>query len=679
MLLFFKNKYGLIFFIASLLYSNKATSSNSDSVIRILDTITVISRQWPNKKELLPYSYTIKNKKELQVVNFRTTPEALMGASGVFIQKTNHGGGSAFIRGLTGNQTLTIIDGIRLNNTTYRYGPNQYLNTIDLYTIEQIEVIKGTGSVEYGSDAMGGVVHITSKLPMYSEKKKIRGEAIIEALGDGMEKTARTSIEINREKIAFQLGVSLKNYGDLVGGMGVGVQNPSGYSETGFDIKFKVRLSSQDEVVASSKLFHQKDVPIFHKIVLENYSINKIAKQANNLNYIKWIKKTNNSWFKEIHVTPSFQISEEARENNKNNSSSYKYEKDIINTTGINLDIKSSPTVNWRINSGLDYYSDKVQSSVWDKNLQTSTLVLKRGLYPNNSKSQNISVFNLHKIDISKWHVEGGIRWNKYVVSLYDSSIGEVTISPSALVGNGGITYTFNDVNHVYGSVASGFRAPNIDDMGTLGIVDFRYEVPASNLKPEKSIHYEVGYRYIKKNTKFELSVFYLSLKDIINRQRLSGEMINGYQVYEKKNAEQSYIKGFELSAVTRLCDLISWSGNLTYTYGQNISKNEPMRRIPPLFGQQEITWVKKNTQMRLTHLFAGKQDRLAQGDKDDNRIGANGTPNWSVFNFMWTRQMNKLQLQLGGLNLLNEKYKTHGSGIYGMGRTYCIQMHFTF
>ena len=64
MLLFFKNKYGLIFFIASLLYSNKATSSTSDSVIRILDTITVISRQWPNKKELLPYSYTIKNKKE---------------------------------------------------------------------------------------------------------------------------------------------------------------------------------------------------------------------------------------------------------------------------------------------------------------------------------------------------------------------------------------------------------------------------------------------------------------------------------------------------------------------------------------------------------------------------------------------------------------------------------------
>jgi outer membrane receptor protein involved in Fe transport len=103
------------------------------------------------------------------------------------------------------------------------------------------------------------------------------------------------------------------------------------------------------------------------------------------------------------------------------------------------------------------------------------------------------------------------------------------------------------------------------------------------------------------------------------------------------------------------------------------------MRRIPPVFGQQEFTWKRKNTQLQLNHLFAGKQDRLAQGDIDDNRIGPKGTPNWNVFNFMWSQQINNLLFQLGGLNLLNEKYKTHGSGIYGMGRSYSIQVHLTF
>lgn len=46
-----------------------------------------------------------------------------------------------------GNQTLLLIDGVRLNNSIYRYGPNQYLNTIDAYAIDKIEVAKGTGSV----------------------------------------------------------------------------------------------------------------------------------------------------------------------------------------------------------------------------------------------------------------------------------------------------------------------------------------------------------------------------------------------------------------------------------------------------------------------------------------------------------------------------------------------------
>lgn len=77
--------------------------------------------------------YTISTKSGNEIKNNmgRTTPESLLSNTNTFIQKTNHGGGSAIIRGLMGNQTLLLIDGIRMNNSTYRYGPNQYLNTID--------------------------------------------------------------------------------------------------------------------------------------------------------------------------------------------------------------------------------------------------------------------------------------------------------------------------------------------------------------------------------------------------------------------------------------------------------------------------------------------------------------------------------------------------------------------
>jgi len=53
----------------------------------------------------------------------RTSPEALQDRSGGWVQKTNHGGGSPFLRGLVGNQVLVLIDGVRLNNATFRLGP----------------------------------------------------------------------------------------------------------------------------------------------------------------------------------------------------------------------------------------------------------------------------------------------------------------------------------------------------------------------------------------------------------------------------------------------------------------------------------------------------------------------------------------------------------------------------
>ena len=109
----------------------------------------------------------------MDAFQYRTSPEALSGTTGVFVQKTNHGGGSPFVRGLTGNQTLLLMDGIRLNNATYRYGPNQYFNTIDAWTVSKIELARGTGSVQYGSDALGGVIQVFTKDPSFNKDAKL--------------------------------------------------------------------------------------------------------------------------------------------------------------------------------------------------------------------------------------------------------------------------------------------------------------------------------------------------------------------------------------------------------------------------------------------------------------------------------------------------------------------------
>ncbi|MEM6993453.1 MAG: TonB-dependent receptor, partial [Myxococcota bacterium] len=88
----------------------------------------------------------------------RSAPDALRGEPGVYVQQTAHAQGSPYLRGLTGQQTVMFFDGVRLNNSTFRQGPNQYFFTIDSRTVESLEVVRGSASTRYGSDALGGAL-----------------------------------------------------------------------------------------------------------------------------------------------------------------------------------------------------------------------------------------------------------------------------------------------------------------------------------------------------------------------------------------------------------------------------------------------------------------------------------------------------------------------------------------
>ena len=82
---------------------------------------------------------------------------------GVMVQRTGRGQSSPYVRGVTGQQVLVMVDGVRLTQATHRSGPNQYFNTIDPNMVERIEVIRGSGAVLYGADAIGGVINVVTK------------------------------------------------------------------------------------------------------------------------------------------------------------------------------------------------------------------------------------------------------------------------------------------------------------------------------------------------------------------------------------------------------------------------------------------------------------------------------------------------------------------------------------
>jgi outer membrane receptor protein involved in Fe transport len=661
-----------------LMLSASVTAVGQDSTNMVLKEVVLTATRTEQRIVALPYSLLKVAQPYLKEQMPRTTPEALQGINGVFVQKTNHGGGSAFVRGLTGNQTLLLIDGIRLNNATFRYGPNQYLNTVDPYTISHIEVAKGTGSVQYGTDALGGVIHLFTKEAAFSEKAAFHGSVTGKYITQDMEKTVRTAMQYSSKKVSFTGGFTYRNFGDLYGGDSTGRQTPTGYNEKAFDGKLRLLLNASSQLVIANQFVKQQHVPVYHKVALENFRLHEMKLQQRSLQYVRFVKKGNNRWVHNLEATASLQQGVEEREMQKNNNVVRTNERDKVSTLGFTLAAHSRISTIWSAYTGVETYLDHINSTREDRSTANGIKTGKRGLYPDGGKHKSYSVYSLHHITYNRWVINGGLRWNQYRVGVEDTTIGQVVTKPSAIVGNAGISYNVAGNYFVYANYSQGFRVPNLDDMGTLGIVDFRYEMPAYDLKPEKSHNIEGGFKFANKKLQGDVALYYMLLKNFITRARVDTQTINGYPVYRKINSDEGYIKGAETSLSWFITNTLSLQGNLAYAFGQNKSRNEPLRRIPPLNGRIGMAYRKKSWYTSAEMLFASKQDRLAKGDMDDNRIPKGGTPGWKVLNFYTGYQLKGVNMNVSLQNITNKDYRTHGSGVNGMGRSVWVRLSFS-
>lgn len=208
-----------------------------------LETIVVVGRR-DDRPEDIPYIVQNIDQKQIAFTNPQTAADALSSHGGVFVQKSQMGGGSPIIRGFEANKVLLVLDGVRLNNAIYREGHLQNAITVDNSMLERVEVIYGPGSLTYGSDALGGVVHFRSKDPkLFFPNNKTGQQHLMETTAytrfasANEEKTAHLHLNYGSEYWASLTSFTYTDFNHLRAGS----KRPAAYPNFGKRYYFAVR------------------------------------------------------------------------------------------------------------------------------------------------------------------------------------------------------------------------------------------------------------------------------------------------------------------------------------------------------------------------------------------------------------------------------------------------------
>ncbi|MBC7944870.1 MAG: TonB-dependent receptor, partial [Burkholderiales bacterium] len=597
--------------------------------MRLPETVVTATR---TERELFetPQSVNVITHQEVIDSNAATTPDVLIGQAGILIQKSNTGGGSPFIRGLTGKQVLILVDGVRVNNSYFRFGPHQYLNTIDPNFIERIEVVRGPSSVLYGSDALGGVVNVITKRPRPSDGGgsfdtllALRGATADESSG------GRVQVEYHGDKLGVIGGISLKRFGNLEGGGDVGEQIPTAYDEADGDFKLGYRLSRNQELVFAQQYTRQYDVPKTNEIVLGSRLKFDYEPQIRALTYLEYhAANLANPLFDDAKLNLSYNRLEEGEEIIERATPNIETrELTAVKTPGFLSQFSQQLGESQRLTYGFDYYYDRFDTSKTRLNLAAGSATPIVPGTPDGASYESLGVYVQDEIKLgSRAEVIPGVRYAHFEAkgAIQDRQLG---LSDSKTTGSLLGLYRLTQNLNLVGGLSQGYRAPNMEDF--FGRVDFVSEIPNTELQPETSLNREVGLKYFSESTFADIHYFYSTYRDLITRAIIAPN------VRQRQNLRRATIQGIETSIAHAFGGGWSARAAAAYTRGEDDDTDNPLQRIPPLNGSARLRYAPNaNLWAELYSLFARKQDRLSPEDLTDPRIPAGGTPGYATINF---------------------------------------------
>lgn len=678
--------------------------------VAVLPEVVVTALRSETALAEVPGTVHVVDRETMQQASPRTTPDALRGLPSVMVQKTGYGQGSPYLRGFTGFRTLMMVEGVRLNNSTFRDGPNQYWNTVDPWSVARYEAVMGPASVLYGSDAVGGAVNALTLAPpawagepVYERTLSVRGATADESV------QARAGIRARAtERLGFAAGFTWKDFGDVRGGDEVGKQRHTGYDEMDWDLRADYDLTGDDVLTLAHQQVAQDDAwrthSTFYGIDWEGLKRGddqiRSYDQDRALTYLRLAGTDHPGLISAYALTLSRQAQEEDLHRLRADSRRDETGVDVT-TWGASLALESETAVGHWV-YGIDYSRDEVDS--YGRHFKADGTPGKtdaQGPVADDATCDLLGVFAQDTLSLAggAFELTPGIRYTRAMLEadrVLDPVSGEVTSREDdwdTVVGSlRALAPLGAERQHaVFAGVSQGFRAPNLSDLTRLDAArSTEIETPVDDLDPERFVSAEVGARCQGERASAEIAAYYTWIDDLIVRAP-TGEIIDELDEVTKKNAGNGYVAGVELTVGYQLAEdwhvrlMGSWmEGEVdAYPTSDPVAARDDLSRLMPLTGQAALRWQPAGESFWLESVLdaAEKADRLSADDeRDTQRIPPGGTPGYAVLTLRGgVTLMESLQLSLALENVADEDYRIHGSGVNEPGRNLVLQADWTF
>ena len=710
-----------------------------------LDEIVLSASKGNEKRSRIAEQIEVASALEIKKIAPQTTADLLAHLPGIKVQKTQFGGGSPVLRGMEANRVLLVVDGVRMNNAIYRMGHLQNSITVSPNIIERTEVIFGPSSVVYGSDALGGVIHYYTKTPKVSATNKVEGSVFSRYSTVNNEVTAQANLELSFKKWASFTSVSHSDFGDLrmgktrnhgfddwgkvyeysdntntyynanpVQNSNPSIQKNTGFNQTDVLQKFAIPFSENTDFTLNLQYSTSSNIPRFDNLTQYSDGSLKFAEwyygpQQRLLISPQLKINPSKKWLEYGTITLAYQNMKESRVQRKFSSLERSYRDENVDVFSVNGDffVPLKMDNNRIFSYGVEATYNQVDSESIGKVLDVynNTVVgftdefTVQSRYPDGGSSYTSAAFYVnYRQDISeKSTLNTGIRFintqlnAKWIDDTYITLPDmDISLNNSSCTATIGYIYKPTTDWQINGIVSSGFRSPNIDDVGKIREKNGDVTVPNIYLKPEYAYNFETSAVKYFYNRRFHmgLDVYYTLLHNYITRDyyevngsstiMYDGEEVNTMANVNKGNA---YIYGSTFSFNGNFNPTWYTKGSITYTKGMAYDTNNRLSSIPPLFGMLEVGFEKDRFQVGLNWAFNGEKTienyNLVEGIDNIEETPYNasldsyyGSPSWSIFNLNANYRLNNNFSFFVNLdNIFDIHYKEFASAISAPGR----------